>query len=75
MEVALAAIDGLVMIGTRRMRAQAITDTFDDIEPIFNRRRRHSTLGSASLRQPLNDRSSSQHKKEMEGKCPRLGER
>ena len=29
-------------------RDEAIADAFDDIEPFYNRRRRHSTLGYAS---------------------------
>ena len=52
--------------GTRYgTRAEAIADLFDYIEPFYNRRRRHSTLGYASPEQFLNDWISSQHEKEL----------
>ncbi len=42
--------------GTRyETRAEAIADAFDYIEPFYNRRRRHSTLGYASPQQFLNE--------------------
>ena len=53
--------------GTRYgTRAEAIADLFDYIEPFYNRRRHHSTLGYASPEQFLNDWISSQHEKELE---------
>ena len=52
--------------GTRYgTQAEAIADLFDYIEPFYNRRRRHSTLGYASPEQFLNDWISSQHEKEL----------
>jgi putative transposase len=52
--------------GTRyRTRAEAQADLFDYIEPFYNRRRRHSTLGYASPQQFLNNWLSSQHEKEL----------
>jgi transposase InsO family protein len=56
-------------------RAQAVTDAFDDIGPIINRRRRHSALGSASPRQLLNYRISSQHENGLAAESGRVGER
>ena len=46
-------------------QAAAIADLFDYIEPFYNRRRRHSTLGYASPEQFLKDWISSQHEKEL----------
>lgn len=52
--------------GTRyETRAEAIADAFDYIEPFYNRRRRHSTLGYASPQQFLNDWVKRQHVKEF----------
>ncbi len=52
--------------GTRyETRAQAIADAFDYIEPFYNRRRKHSTLGYASPRQFLNDWIRRQHEQEL----------
>jgi putative transposase len=52
--------------GTRyRTRTEALADLFDYIEPFYNRRRRHSTLGYASPQQFLNNWLSSQHDKEL----------
>ncbi len=52
--------------GTRYdTRAAAIADAFDYIEPFYNRRRRHSTLGYASPQQFLNDWIRRQHEKEL----------
>ena len=42
--------------GTRyETRAEAIADAFDYIEPFYNRRRRHSTLGYASPQEFLDE--------------------
>jgi putative transposase len=46
-------------------RAEAQTDLFDYIEPFYNRRRRHSTLGYASPQQFLNNWLSGLHEKEL----------
>jgi len=46
-------------------RAEAIADAFDYIEPFYNRRRRHSTLGYASPQQFLNDWIKRQHEHEL----------
>lgn len=52
--------------GTRyESREAAVADAFDYIEPFYNRRRTHSTLGYASPEQFLNDWLSSQHQKEL----------
>jgi putative transposase len=52
--------------GTRyETRAEAIADAFDYIEPFYNRRRRHSTLGYASPQQFLNDWIKRQHEQEL----------
>ena len=52
--------------GTRyATRAEAAADAFDYIEPFYNRRRRHSTLGYASPQQFLNDWIRHQHKQEL----------
>ena len=54
------------MHGTRyETRAAAIADAFDYIEPFYNRRRRHSTLGYASPQQFLNDWIRRQHEQEL----------
>jgi putative transposase len=46
-------------------RADTITDAFDYIEPFYNRRRRHSTLGYASPQQFLNDWIRRQHEQKL----------
>ena len=52
--------------GTRyRTRTEAQADLFDYIEPLYNRRRRHSTLCYASPQQFLNNWLSNQHEKEL----------
>lgn len=52
--------------GTRYgTRAEAEADIFDYIEPFYNRRRKHSTLGYASPQQFLNDWISRQHEHEL----------
>lgn len=52
--------------GTRyATRAEAIADAFDYIEPFYNRRRRHSTLGGASPVKFLEDWISAQHKEQL----------
>lgn len=52
--------------GTRyETRAEAIAAAFDYIEPFYNRRRRHSTLGYASPQQFLNDWIKRQHEQEL----------
>jgi transposase InsO family protein len=53
------------MDGTRHETgAEAIADAFDYIEPFYNRRRRHPTLGHASPQYFLNDRIRRQHEQE-----------
>lgn len=52
--------------GTRyRTRAEAIADLFDYIEPFYNRKRRHSTLGYVSPARFLEDWSSAQHEQQL----------
>jgi len=52
--------------GTRYgTRAEAETDLFDYIEPFYNRRRRHSTLGYASPMKFLEDWISTQHEQKL----------
>lgn len=52
--------------GTRYgTRAEAEVDIFDYIEPFYNRRRKHSTLGYASPQQFLNDWIRRQHEHEL----------
>ena len=52
--------------GTRyATRDEAKTDLFDYIEPFYNRRRRHSTLGYKSPTQFMNDWISAQHEKKQ----------
>jgi putative transposase len=46
-------------------RADAEADLFDYIEPFYNRRRRHSTLGYASPEKFLKDWFSTQHEQEL----------
>src|SRR5690606_32630353 len=46
-------------------RAEAEADIFDYIEPFYNRRRKHSTLGYASPQQFLNDWIRRQHEHEL----------
>jgi len=53
-------------------RAEAIADAFDYIEPFYNRRRRHSTLGYTSPRQFRNDWASSQHEQELAAYCQQV---
>ena len=45
-------------------RAEAIADAFDYIEPFYNRKRRHSTLGYISPQQFLNNWINSQQVRE-----------
>ena len=57
--------------GTRyRTRAEAEADLFDYIEPFYNRRRSHSTLGYASPQQFLKNWISSQHEQRIGGIMP-----
>jgi len=52
--------------GTRyATRDEAKADLFDYIEPFYNRRRRHSTLGYKSPTQFMNDWISAQHEKKQ----------
>lgn len=52
--------------GTRYCtRPDAEADLFDYIEPFYNRRRQHSTLGYASPMKFLEDRISTQHGQEL----------
>lgn len=52
--------------GTRyRTRADAEADLFDNIEPFYNRSRRHSTLGYASPEKFLEDWTSTQHEQQL----------
>ena len=52
--------------GTRyETRAEAIADAFDYIEPFYNRRRRHSTLGYASPQDYLANWIKRQHEQEL----------
>ena len=52
--------------GTRyRTKDEAKADLFDYIEPFYNRKRKHSTLGYASPRKFLDDWLSTQHEKEL----------
>ncbi len=52
--------------GTRyRTRPDAEADLFDYIEPFYNRRRRHSTLGYASPMKFLEDWISTQHEQQL----------
>ena len=52
--------------GTRySTRAEAMADLFDYIEPFYNRRRRHSTLGYASPAKFLEDWISTQHEQQL----------
>ena len=52
--------------GTRYpTKAEAKADLFDYIEPFYNRKRLHSTLGYASPKQFLEDWISDQHKQEL----------
>ena len=52
--------------GTRyRTRAEATADLFDYIEPFYNRKRKHSTLGYASPKKFLGTWLSTQHEKEL----------
>ena len=54
--------------GTRyATRDEAKTDVFDYIEPFYNRRRRHSTLGYKSPTQFMNDWLSEQQQKKLVG--------
>jgi putative transposase len=52
--------------GTRyATRSSAIADLFDYIEPFYNRKRRHSTLGSKSPIRFLQDWISAQHDEKL----------
>jgi len=52
--------------GTRYgTRAEAEADLFDYIEPFYNRRRKHSTLGYASPMEFLEDWISAQHEQQL----------
>ena len=52
--------------GTRySTRPEAVADSFDYIEPFYNRRRRHSTLGYASPMKFLEDWISTQHEQKL----------
>ena len=52
--------------GTRyRTKAEAIADLFDYIEPFYNRKRLHSTLGYASPQKFLAQWLSNQHEQEL----------
>jgi putative transposase len=52
--------------GTRyRTKDEAKADLFDYIEPFYNRKRKHSTLGYASPRKFLEDWLSAQHEQEL----------
>ncbi len=52
--------------GTRyRTRADAMADLFDYIEPFYNRRRRHSTLGYTSPMKFLEDWITTQHEQQL----------
>jgi transposase InsO family protein len=48
-----------------RTRAAAEADLFDYIEPFYNRRRQHSTLGYASPMKFLEDWVSTQHERQL----------
>lgn len=48
-----------------RTRAEAEADLFDYIEPFYNRKRRHSTLGYASPEKFLADWISTQHEQQL----------
>nr|ALV86785.1 transposase [uncultured bacterium P11N2] len=48
-----------------RTKAEAKADLFDYIEPFYNRKRKHSTLGYASPKQFLETWFSNQHAKEL----------
>ncbi len=52
-----------------------MADAFDYIEPFYNRRRRHFTLGDASPQQFLNDWIKRQHMQELAAQCRRVGRR
>jgi transposase InsO family protein len=52
--------------GTRYgTRAEAIADLFDYIEPFYNRRRKHSTLGYASPMKFLEHWISTQYEQQL----------
>ena len=52
--------------GTRYCtRAAAQTDLFDYIEPFYNRRRKHSTLGYASPMRFLKDWITTRHEQKL----------
>ncbi len=52
--------------GTRYgTRAEAIADLFDYIEPFYNRKRKHSTLGYASPEKFLADWLNIQHERKL----------
>ncbi len=48
-----------------RTRAEAIADLFDYIEPFYNRKRRHSTLGYVSPARFLEDWIRAQHEQQL----------
>ncbi len=52
--------------GTRyRTQDEAKVDLFDYIEPFYNRKRKHSTLGYASPKKFMDDWFTTQHEKEL----------
>jgi putative transposase len=52
-----------------RTRAEAMADLFDYIEPFYNRKRRHSTLGYTSPKKFLEDWFSAQHGEKLAASC------
>ncbi len=62
--------------GTRySTQATAEADLFDYIEPFYNRRRQHSTLGYASPMTVLEDWISTQHEQTLAASCQWIGRR
>lgn len=52
-------------MAAHRTRVEAVADLFDDIEPFYNRKRRHSTLGCMSPTAFLENWISAQHGQEL----------